>query len=522
MFLILDALASGRGRRLSSLDVIGVGPRVIAGILESFGIDYKILRIEEFLSRKRHPSDFDVMLVSAMSMDEKAVSKASRMFGGIKILGGPITADLSVVSRLGFHLGVWGEGELSFSLLLDKGLKGCSLPSPKDLKDVPNIVFQNGTHTNLAYLRKEDFLRFSPSIEAVKFYKKVPHYKSARVYVEVVRGCSNYNRPKINASQDICAICNACYEFNLKKRLTCPQGIPPGCGYCSIPYLYGPPKSRRCDDILREMDGLASLGVKRIVLSGADFLEYCREDLVNGPLTHPFNPGPNLEALEDLLSAVKSLSDERGLFVEIENAKPCLVDEEVAFLLGKYLRGSPVHIGVETGNKRHADLIGRPCSPDKSVRAIKLLKEAGLRPYAYFIHSLPGQNRTVARETTRTMRRAFDLGAEKITVYKFRSLPGTAFERYSAKVDKYSRMIIEVAIELNLRRKKELIGKVISAVVAPSIKRGVYAYPLGGGPVIRIRTKRKLESGNLIKVKVARVVYDRLVEGILVEESESS
>ncbi len=88
MFLILDALASGKGRRLSSLDVIGVGPRVIAGILESFGIDYKILRVEEFLSRKRHPSDFNVMLVSAMSMDEKAVSKASRMFNGIKILGG--------------------------------------------------------------------------------------------------------------------------------------------------------------------------------------------------------------------------------------------------------------------------------------------------------------------------------------------------------------------------------------------------------------------------------------------------
>jgi len=83
-------------------------------------------------------------------------------------------------------------------------------------------------------------------------------------------------------------------------------------------------------------------------------------------------------------------------------------------------------------------------------------------------------------------------------------------------------MIVEVAIELNLRRKKELIGKVISAVVAPSIKRGVYAYPLGGGPVIRIQTKRKLESGSLIKVKVTRVIYDRLVEGILVEGSESS
>ncbi len=510
MFLILDALAAGEGRRLSSLDVIGAGPRTIAGLLEKFGIPYKIMRIEDYLRSK--PRRFDALLVSAMSMDEGAVRKASRKFKGIKILGGPITSDLNAVKRLGFDLGVWGEGEQALEILLEKGLSFGLIPN--DLNEIPNIVLPNGSLTRISYLRSEDMRRFKPSTEAIKFYSTIPHYKSSRVYVEVVRSCSNFNRPKIGASLDICNICRACYEQDLRKRLVCPQGIPPGCGYCSIPYLYGPPKSRDESDILDEIRSLAKIGVRRIVLSGADFLEYGREYLIDGPLTHPSIPGPNIEALNNLLEGVKSIASEYNVFFEAENVKPCLVNEEVAHLLGRYLKDSPIHIGVETGDPIHAEMIGRPCGPEDSLRAIKLLKDAGLRPYVYFIHSLPGQSKSTAENTIKTMKRAFQLGAEKITVYRFRPLPGTAFEGYKVKVDSYSREVARTAINLNKIRKMELLGKKISVVIAPSYRKGeIYAYPVKGGPVIKLRTRKHFRTGDIVNARIIKVISDRLVEG---------
>ncbi|MEM3371511.1 MAG: B12-binding domain-containing radical SAM protein [Candidatus Korarchaeum sp.] len=512
MFLILDALASGKGRRLSSLDVIGAGPRLIAGILERFCLDYEIMRIEDFL-RKERPFR-GVSLVSAMSMDEAAVSKASKLLRGVKIIGGPITSDLSVVRRLRFDLGVWGEGELSIKLLLQRGLVDGFLP---DTRGVPNLVFPDGTASELRYLSREEFTMFKPSVNAVKLYTTIPHYKCSRIYVEVVRGCSNFNRPKLLAEESICKLCSSCYSEDL-GALRCPQGIPPGCGYCSIPLLYGPPKSRDEAALLEEIKGLAEAGVRRIVLSGADFLEYGRDLLSESP-RNPTDPGPNLEAIDSLLSKVKELSFKHGFFFEVENIKPCLVNEDVAMVLGKHLSGTPIHIGVETGDPEHSRMIGRPCSPIDSLRAIKLLKKYGLRPYAYFIHSLPGQNRTTVIKTIELMRRVFHSGAEKITVYRFKPLPGTAFQSFKVNVGSDSKKVIDLAIRLNRKRKEELMGKLIKAVVAPKIGRYWYAYPLKGGPTIRLASGKELKVGKIINIMVNNVISDKIIEGFILDNN---
>lgn len=507
MFLILDALASGRGRRLSSLDVIGAGPRLLAGILEEFGIEYELLRIEDFLRRGKPFRG--VSLVSAMSMDEVAVAKAARMLKGMKVIGGPITSDISVVGRLGFDLGVWGEGELTLSLLLRRGV----FEGVHDFKGIPNLVFPSGNTTELKNLSREEFISFRPSINAVKFYRTLPHYKCSRVYVEVVRGCSNFNRPKLIVNEGICRKCSSCYSGSY--RFVCPQGIPPGCGYCSIPLLYGPPKSREENAILQEVEGLAKLGVRRIVLSGADFLEYGR-DFLSSPLVNPSNPMPNLDAIESLLSGVKDLSNEYGFFFEVENAKPCLVDEEVASVLGRYLSGTSIHIGIETGDEEHSEMIGRPCGPDESLKAIKLLKKYGLRPYAYFIHSLPGQGRKTVAKTIDLMKEAFYAGAEKITVYRFKPLPGSAFRDLRTTVDSGSKRIVEFAIRLNKRRKEELVGKVVEVILAPKISKFRFAYPVKGGPTIRLKGRISMESGEVVAVKILRALSDRMVEGIVI------
>ena len=42
--LLVDALSAGQGSRKSSRDVIGAGPRTIAGVVEEFGGGWNVLK----------------------------------------------------------------------------------------------------------------------------------------------------------------------------------------------------------------------------------------------------------------------------------------------------------------------------------------------------------------------------------------------------------------------------------------------------------------------------------------------
>ncbi|MDK2384085.1 MAG: radical SAM protein, partial [Candidatus Korarchaeota archaeon] len=284
-----------------------------------------------------------------------------------------------------------------------------------------------------------------------------------RFYVEVVRGCSNFYRTLLRLPDGRkCVLCDLCRSGPLGARVSCPIGIPAGCGYCGVPEIYGPPRSRDPRVVASEIRELVDHGATRIVLSAPDILDYGRDLLVDPlPLTDPRSPPPNLEALEELFETILAVVPEArdgDVVVFIENIKPNLVDERVAELLGRYFKGTPVHIGVETGDPEHARALGRPASPEEALRAARLLRRHGMRPYVYFIHGLPGQTLTTARRTVSLMKKLGRAGVEKVTVERFTPLPGTAFQDMPpappAYRDKASLMIVREASRINIEAKR--------------------------------------------------------------------
>ena len=513
--LIIDALAAGAGRRRSSVDAIGAGPRTVAGVLEQRGKDYELTRVEEVLRNPRRFTSFDVILVSAMSMDYPSVLRVSRLFRrSLKVLGGPITTDPRVVSRLGFDLGVYGEGEVALDSLIEMGLFEGAL-DPEAAAEIPNVVVGGRPPREVRRISRREFWRFRPSVEALRSYRN-PSFRASRVFVEVVRGCSNFRRALVLADWSVCSKCGLCLA-PLRRAEGCPQGIPPGCGYCSIPAVYGPPKSRRAADLVEEVRGIIGLGVRRIILSGADVLEYGR-DFVSSPVLDPEHPGPNVSAIKRLLSSIGSIPEVRegSVYVGIENAKPSLMTEEVVEVLAERLPGTAIHVGVETGHEFHSRLLGRPCGPKRALEAISAAVRAGLRVYAYFIHGLPGQTVETAASTVALIERLYELGVEKVTVYRFRPLPGSAFEGMRegppARRDRASSMIERAAREFNMARKRQMVDRVLEAVYSGSSYRGLpVLYPLGEGPVMVSAERLRMKPGESIKVKVLRAVSDRML-----------
>ena len=521
--IVVDVLAREHGRRVVTVDVIGVGPRAVAGLLERLGVRADVYPLEAVLRDPRILRGYDALFASAMSSDKPAAARLAELWarrggGGPAVIGGPVAAEPLEALRLGYDYVVYGEAEA----VLPKAIDAILADDREALLGVRGLAFRLGRRpvfTGRPGYAPREALAY-PHSDMVEGYDA---YWAARVYVEVVRGCSNWRRPRGRLPDGReCINCDVCVRAPLRARLSCPAWIPPGCGYCSVPALYGPARSRPPDVIVEEVKRLVDKGVTRIVLSAPDVLDYGRDLLVDPePLTDPCNPPANLEALRRLLEALfdKVPEFEAGeAYLLVENVKACLVDESVARLLGEYLRGTPVHIGVETGSDRHMWLLGRPITRADAERAVRLLARHGLEPYVYFIYGLPWEDDETRRETIELMERLWRLGAVKVTAYRFRPLPGTAFQDFSPPPPgSPSYEILEKAVELNRREKLRWLGRRVRAVIAGwhPAKRMLVAYPLPHGPVVLVRGPRSLV-GWLVRVEVTGVESDRMLRGRVV------
>ncbi len=517
--MLVDCLARGSDlRRKATLDAVGIGPRLVAGILEEHGHEVDIIQCEEAVRAPGALRGYEVLMVSGMSTDVNSMLRVvSRWRGGPAVAGGPSFVDWSTLLHKGFDYVVWGEGEGSLPQLMK------ALDRGEGFENVPNLIWRKKKsvirNPGPAWINPPLLWRYEPSVAAIKSY---PGWWGARVYVEVVRGCSNFFRPTLElADGKRCILCNKCREGPLKSRIHCPLNIPPGCGYCSVPALFGPARSRPIHKIVNEVKALIRLGVRRIVLSGPDFLDYGRDWLVAPePLTDPRNPSPNTDAINELLYRLTSLPEVSSgeVYVMIENVKPNLVTEEVAGILGKYLRGTPVHIGLESGDENHHKALGRPSTVEEVLKAVKLLRKHGLRPYVYVIHGLPGEDDSVISNTIRSLKKIWSAGVEKITLYRFTPLKGTAFEgfpRPPPAVKSRAKPLYEFIKELNYEAKKRLIGSVVKAVGVTYLgDKKLVAYTLPHGPVIKVVDADKGLVGCVFRVKVVKAASDRVVIGV--------
>ncbi len=531
--LVVDALARASGRRYATFDVVGAGPRVVAGVLDGLGHIVRLKTYEDVMANISNYLKYDLILISAMSSDRGALHRLvqrlrGRGFKGLIIVGGPISFEYKELLKSipEIDLVVIGEAEIPLMKMFSGGEDLIIGRRFGGLREVPA----------LAYRIDHRVVKTSPHIHtpseimsSIKPWTRIdqsyPVHRIYRYYVEVVRGCSNYHRPLINGYPGLnCIKCMLCYNMDLSLRLNCPVNIPPGCGFCSVPYQFGSPRSRSIESIVREIEGLITYGARRIVLSGPDFLDYMREELVKPkPLTDPCAPPPNIDKIEELLNSLYSIPEvSRGkAVIMVENIKACLVDEEVAKTMGKYLKDTTIHIGMETGDYEFNKLIGKPIGPQHVYKAVKLLRKYGLRPYIYLMYGLPFMRPKTYMKTIDSIHKLRELGVEKITLYKFTPLPYTAFSRIKPETRRYKGLIArlkKIVDEYNMVMKKILRGRRVEAFLLYSNGR-YYAYPVKHGPTIFVKGLGSPDFNGcraLIEIIdiAPRYVYGKLVEVI--------
>ncbi len=485
--LLIDAQGAGSVGR-AVVEWVPAGIRSVAGVLEKQGADYDFTLIEELL---RHPEKYgghDTFFISAMSSDAPIVSAALR--GVLKnkwvVYGGPITFDVEeCFDKLGADIAVIGEGERAILKLLDSGLKEGVMPENKVLSGIKGIAYKDNegrinTNAQDIYLSKDELNSIIPSTSIATKY---PYFEDIGVAVEILRGCSNFHRAKDYHGRRCLPGCVNCTGDDLLLRLTCPVGVPAGCGFCSVGGLYGPPRSREQKTILDEMKSLIDLGVSKMSFIVPDPLDYKREELVApDPLTDPAKPEPNYEELEKLLKGFWDIKEiqEGDAHVTIRDIKATLVTDKSAELLKKYFPTSIIGLGCESGSEEHCIKLGRGYSPEAVSKATEILNRHGIFPKINLIVGLPGQDRRTVEETLRFMERLED----KVLYFdaaRFEALPATAFadmpSDYGPVKDVNIKRIFEKVNSIHVRHIDKQIGDRWEVLI------GFYDEMLSGGAV---------------------------------------
>ncbi|MHA2352527.1 MAG: B12-binding domain-containing radical SAM protein [Candidatus Thorarchaeota archaeon] len=522
--LIVDALSAGSGQRTSSRDSIGCGPRAVAGVFEKHGIQCAIRRVDEVLPKKGILKRFDHLAVSAMTMDQIAVQKMVKLWRqfrqkGRVLLGGSIAAEPeNILKQIRPDVLVVGEGEAT----LDELLENDFLEEGVALDDIHGVAFLESNEPRINKRRdlissKELSERYQSSSVRITDYNA---YQACKVYVEILRGCSNFRRTKYPlADGTLCTDCSNCDSEDPMTRTDCPEDIPPGCGFCSVPGTWGSPRSRSAESINQEVKELLDLGVHRIILEAPGFLDYMRG---SEPLTDPCHPPANLSAIEDLLGRLNSLPQvsEGNVHIAIENMKACLFTEEVADTLKRTMISSSPNIGLETGSEYHMRQIGKCGSPDDVVRAVKVAKNHDMKPFVYLIYGLPGETSETTEQSVQMMRSVSEAGAERIILYGFRALPGSAFANYpeSSLKDEFGQILRKEAEKINRQKKDQYLEMVVRGIAAePSRTHHGFTmvYPLEEGPLMTV--PGGFSAGSLLFVKITEVLSSGLVAGEVVD-----
>ncbi|UYP46546.1 hypothetical protein NEF87_002831 [Candidatus Lokiarchaeum ossiferum] len=546
--LVVDCLTAGDGERVFTRDFIGSGPRYVAGFIEEisdYQIETSLMRGEDFLSLETDMLKiFNIICISAMTMDLGIVKKIMNKWHfthpshhkTLSLIGGPISSDKNILYKVNCDISIQKEGEIALNMLfknelsnLISNLNGNNLEWKQKFFDkIPGILYlkqanvfhQNPIPPNLKNSWFQNTTGYPQKIQAYQ------DFKYARIFVECLRGCSNFRRTALTLSSGDCcddSQCNQCREDNFITQLSCPANIPAGCGFCSTINEFGAPKSRSINGIIEEIQYLINIGACRIVLGGPGFLDFQRENLVEGKLINPTFPEPNYRALNELIDKLINIPEihDRTVQVFIENIKAGLCSDRALDIIAK-LPNAVFSIGCETGSNEFANILGRPGMPQTTLEAVKRALNRKIRVHVYFIHSLPGDNVFYANETLALMKKFGQIGVDKITLYKYQELPGSPFhniprhyKQFDKKTLKVFNKIKKFVIHYNGQQKMKLLGKKVRVFLSEentTHPKDAIGWILEGGPKVSVINSVHLV-GTFQDITIIQVLSDKLVLG---------
>ena len=273
----------------------------ISAMIEELGFK----RVESY-------EDADLVLLNTCSIRENAHNKAFGMLGRLKHIKETTNKDLII------------------------GLCGCMAQEEgvvdEILKDYKFVNFVFGTH-NLYDLPKIINKSIQEQNQVIEVYSKegdliegmpVKREKNYKAYVNIIYGCNKF------------------------------------CTYCIVPYTRGGERSRKKEDIIKEVEELVKEGYKEVTLLGQNVNAYGK-DLYND------------YGLGELLEDVSKTNIDRVRFM---TSHPWDFTDRMIDVIAKYKNIMPsIHLPVQSGSSKILKLMGRRYTKEAYLDLFNKIKE---------------------------------------------------------------------------------------------------------------------------------------------------
>ena len=149
------------------------------------------------------------------------------------------------------------------------------------------------------------------------------------------------------------------------------------CSYCIIPFARGRIRSRKAEEILREVEGLVRSGIREIVLTGIHVSSYGLDFGAEGPVRFdPVRSGAALLELIRRLNAVEGL--ER---IRMSSLEPRIMTEPFIAELSRLEKVCPhFHLSLQSGCDQTLRRMNRHYTTAEYAESVRLLRQYYDRP----------------------------------------------------------------------------------------------------------------------------------------------
>jgi ribosomal protein S12 methylthiotransferase len=297
-------------------------------------------------------------------------------------------------------------------------------------------------------------------------------------------------------------------NFRITEYVKISEGCNNYCTYCIIPKLRGKYRSRKMDDIVKEVEYLADNGVKEVILIGQNTADY----------------GIDLYGeykLDDLLYRLNQI--DKLKWIRVLYLYPDHIDEKLIKAIKdnekvlKYLDIPLQHINNDILKR-----MNRKTSKEKIIQLINTLRREipGITIRTTFIVGFPGEDEEKFSELYEFVR---DTRLDRVGVFTYSREEGTPAYHFKNQVDdevkEYRRdKIMQLQSLISYELNKEKIGRTYEVLIEDIEEDGLYVgrtymdSPDIDG-VYYVKSSKKLEIGQFVKAKTIDCLeYDLIGE----------
>ena len=404
----------------------------ISGILEEMGLS----RIDDY--RKA-----DVLLLNTCSIRENAHNKAFGMLGRFKHLKEERPDIIVCVC------GCMSQEEGVIDEIL-KNYRFVNLVIGTHNLDRVGILLDDAITNNKqeieVYSREQDFVEDVPSIRSNPY----------KAYVNIIYGCDKF------------------------------------CTYCIVPYTRGRERSRKKEDILREVKELIRDGYKEVTILGQNVNAYGKD------LYDDYFMG---ELLEDIAKT--------GIpRIRFMTSHPWDFTDKMIDVIAKYDNIMPsIHLPLQSGSNKVLKLMGRRYTKESYMELFNKIKDRipGVSVSTDIIVGFPGEDEEDIKDTLEILEKCkFD----NAFTFIYSEREGTPALKLPNSVpldvrEERLQRVNEIVNKYFLENNKKLEGKTVKVLVEGiSKKKNIYFGYSDTNKLINFTSSKKLELGSIVDVLI--------------------